>query len=537
VGALAGRRNMTLADTVSTISRASVDKRVCGLVVRPRFTAAPQAVVEELRDAVIAFARTGKSTVAVADSFGEGGPSNAAYYLATACDQVVIHPTGLVGLAPLSIERNFYRGLLDRLGVEVEVLARHEFKSAFNRLSEREFTEPDRQQSQRVLDSLWDQQVEQVARARRLSPEQVRGLADAAPLLATEALEAGLVDRLAYTDEVLSGAKDAAGPKGKLLYLGAYRKRAGRAGQRAKSAPVGILRAVGEIQRTSALPFGLGGGPVLAADKLVPQIRAAAKQKKVKAFVLRIDSPGGSAIASDAIWRELVRLRDAGKRLVVSMGAVAASGGYYLAVAADRVVAQPGTITGSIGVITLHPVLSGAKAKLDVSADEIHTGAEPSAFSVNRALSVPQHQRIDLQLDSTYKVFTERVAEGRQLPIEKVLELAKGRVWSGADAMNLGLVDELGGLERAMALAVELSGAPAGTRPRPKRIPPKPGPLARLRPREPVSSDDLPAAAGAGGRTLALPLGHEARAQAVAIFARHQLMLHLGRDPKSYWLP
>jgi protease IV len=537
IGALTGRRVLTLSDTVTAIARASLDKRVRGLVVRPRFSGASQAVVEELRDAVAAFAGTGKFTLAVADSFGEGGPSNGAYYLATACDEVVIHPTGLVGFAPLSVERNFYRGLLDRLGVEVEVMARQEFKSAFNRLSQREFTGPDREQSQRLLDSLWGQQVEQVARARRLDPERVRHLANSAPLLAEEALEAGLVDRLAYTDEVVAGAKEAAGPQAKLLYLGAYKKKAGRPRQRAKSAPVGILRAVGEIQRTSALPFGFGGGPVLAADKLVPQIRAAVKQKKVKAFVLRIDSPGGSAVASDAIWRELVKLREADKRLVVSMGAVAASGGYYLAVAADRVVAQPGTITGSIGVITLHPVFSAAKAKVDVSADEVHTGAEPSMFSVNRALSPSQRQRTDLQLDSTYKVFTERVAAGRDLPTEKVLEVAKGRVWSGADAVSLGLVDELGGLERAMALALELSGAPPGTRARPKRIPARPGLLARVRPREPISSDDLPAAASAGTGGLAFPRGSEVRAQAAAIFSGHQVMLHLGWDPRSYWLP
>ncbi|MGD0085299.1 MAG: signal peptide peptidase SppA, partial [Acidimicrobiales bacterium] len=174
----------------------------------------------------------------------------------------------------------------------------------------------------------------------------------------------------------------------------------------------------------------------------------------MKAFVLRVDSPGGSAVASDAIWRELVKLRELGKPLVVSMGAVAASGGYYLATAADRVVAQPGTITGSIGVITMRPMLARAKAKLDVTADEVHTGAEPSMFSVNRALSAAQRQRTDAELDNTYDVFTRRVAEGRKLPIERVLEIAKGRVWTGADARSIGLVDELGGLQRAMALAV-----------------------------------------------------------------------------------
>jgi len=535
---LTGGRALTLADSVTALARASRDKRVRGLVLRPRFETAPRAVIEELRDAVVAFGEAGKFSVAVADSFGEGGPANSAYYLATACQEVVVHPTGLVGMAPLSLEHNFYRGLLDRLGIEVEVLARREFKSAFNQLSERGFTSPDREQSQRLLDSLWERQVDDVARARKLAPETVRRLADRAPLLANEALDGGLVDRLAYTDEVVSAAKATVGPKSKLLYLAAYKKRAGKGRQPGKSVPVAVLRAVGEIHRSSTLPIGLRGRPVLAADRLIPQIRAAAKDKKVKAFVLRIDSPGGSAVASDAIWRELVKLRELGKPLVVSMGAVAASGGYYLATAADRVVAQPGTITGSIGVITMRPMLARAKAKLDVTADEVHTGAEPSMFSVNRALSAAQRQRTDAELDNTYDVFTRRVAEGRKLPIERVLEIAKGRVWTGADARNIGLVDELGGLQRAMALAVELSGAPPGTRARPKQIPQRPGRLGRLRAKQLDSSDDIEAAASVGeGGGMLLGRGSDALARVAAGLPRNQVMLHLGCDPGRYWLP
>ncbi|HXY45901.1 MAG TPA: signal peptide peptidase SppA, partial [Acidimicrobiales bacterium] len=501
---LAGRRALTLGETVAALDRASGDKRVGGLILRPRFETVPRAVIEELRDAVIAFGETGKPTVAVTDSFGEGGPANSAYYLATACHEVVLHPTGMLGMAPLSREPNFYRGLLDRLGIDLEVSARQEFKSAANQLSERGFTGPDRQQSQRLLDSLWEREVDGVARARKLAPERVRRLADSAPLLASEALDAGLVDRLAYTDEVVSAAKASVGPKSKLLYLSAYKKRAGKGRQAGKAVPVAVLRAVGEIHRSTTVPFGLRGGPILAADRFIPQIRAAAKDKKVKAFVLRVDSPGGSAVASDAIWRELVKLRELGKPLVVSMGAVAASGGYYVATAADRVVAQPGTITGSIGVITVHPVLAKAKAKLAVTADEVHTGTEPSMFSVNRPHSETQRQRTEAELDNIYDVFTGRVAEGRKLPIESVLDAAKGRVWTGADAANIGLVDELGGLQRAMALAVELSGVPAGTRARPKPFPQRQARLGRLLSKQPQSSDDVAATAAvaAGGGAL-----------------------------------
>jgi protease-4 len=535
---LAGRQALTLADAVASLDRASGDKRVGGLILRPRFETAPRAVIEELRDAVIAFGETGKPTVAVTDSFGEGGPANSAYYLATACHEVVLHPTGMLGMAPLSREPNFYRGLLDRLGIDLEVSARYEFKSAANQLAEREFTGPDRLQSQRLLDSLWEREVDGVARSRQLAPERVARLADSAPLLASEALDAGLVDRLAYTDEVVSAVKASVGPKSKLLYLSAYKKRAGKGRRSGKAVPVAVLRAVGEIHRSTTNPFGLRGGPILAADRLIPQIRAAAKDKKVKALVLRVDSPGGSAVASDAIWRELVKLRELGKPLVVSMGAVAASGGYYLATAADRVVAQPGTITGSIGVITMHPVLAKAKAKLDVTADEVHTGAEPSMFSVNRPHSETQRERTEAQLDNIYDVFTGRVAEGRKLPIESVLDIAKGRVWTGADAATIGLVDELGGLQRAMALAVELSGLPAGTPARPKPFPPRQARLGRLRSKQAQSSDDLAAtAAVAAGRRALLGEASGALARVTADLQHNHVMLHLGCDPRAYWLP
>lgn len=534
---LAGRRALTLADTIGALERASGDKRVGGLILRPRFGTAPRAVIEELRDAVIAFGETGKTTVAVTDSFGEGGPANSAYYLATACREVVLHPTGMLGMAPLSREPNFYRGLLDRLGIQLEVSARHEFKSAANQLSERGFTGPDRQQSQRLLDSLWEREVDGVARSRKLAPERVRLLADSAPLLASEALDACLVDRLAYTDEVVSAAKASLGPKSKLLYLSAYKKRAGKGRQVGKAVPVAVLQAVGEINRSTTVPFGLRGGPILAADRLIPQIRAAAKDKRVKAFVLRVDSPGGSAVASDAIWRELVKLRELGKPLVVSMGSVAASGGYYVATAADRVVAQPGTITGSIGVITMHPVLAKAKAKLDVTADEVHTGTEPSMFSVNRPHSERQRQRTEAGMDNIYDAFTRRVADGRKLPIESVLDIAKGRVWTGADAATIGLVDELGGLQRAMALAVELCGVPAGTPARPKPFPQRRPRLGRFLSKQPQSSDDVPATTAAAGGGALIGRGSGALANAVAGLSQNHVMLHLGCDPRAYWLP
>lgn len=536
-----GRRSMPLGEMVKTIARASADQRVKGLVLQPRFSGAPQAVVQELRDAIGAFRAAGKFAVAFCDTFGEGAAANAGYYLASACDEVVVSPTGMVGLVPLAREANFYRGLLDRVGVEFEVVAREEYKSAFSQLSGTEFSDADRAQRQRLLESLWQQQVEAVAAARHLEPDEVRHLADRAPLTAAEALQAGLVDRLAYADEVLAGAKQLAGPRAKLLYLAEYKKRSGHERRRGKTVTVGVVRAVGEVHRSSDAPMGLTGGPVMAADRLGAQLRAAAKDKKAKAFVLRIDSPGGSAVASETIWRELVNLKSGGRPLVVSMGAVAASGGYYLAAAGDRIVAQPGTITGSIGVITMHPVLAEAKQRLGVSADEVHTGADRSPYSVNRPYSQAQLSRVNALIDEIYGVFTQRVADGRKMGLDQVLAVAKGRVWTGADAVGIGLADQLGGLEQALRLAVELTGAPAGSVPQARDLP-------RRRPRwrglrRPQSSDDAPGAPAAGHRTWwpgdAPALGPASSVLGLFSGARasHEVLCHLGHDPKGYWLP
>lgn len=521
LAALNPSKALTLRGVIETLDRASQDKRIVGLIVRPRFAVAPRAVIDELRDAIVEFGETGKFTVAVTDSFGEGGPSNGAYALATACGQITVQESGYVGLTALSVEGNFYRDLLARVGIAVEVFGRGKYKSAPNQLTERGFTEPDREQTERILESFWERLAGEIAAARKLTPETVRSLADRGPLLAREALEAGLVDRVAYPDQVIEDLKAQVGPKAKLLYLGVYKKRAGKGKPPGKPVSVAVIRAIGEIHRAAGTT-GLTGGPVLAPDVIVPQIRAAAKDKKVKAVVVRIDSPGGSALASDTIWRELVKLRESGKPVVASMASVAASGGYYLACAADRIVAQPTTITGSIGVFGFQPILADAKAKLDLHVDEIHTGAEPSPFTLNRQASPARRKRLDLELDQIYGLFVQRVADGRRMETEQAEEVAQGRVWTGADAADVGLVDELGGLDRALAVALELTGAPAGSRAKVKSIPRKTNAVSGLRKRKGESSDDAKAAA--------LPNGAWSLDGFVGVVA------HVGFDPRRFWV-
>jgi protease-4 len=530
LAALAPRKTLTLGETIEALQRASRDKRVAGLIVRPRFDIASRAVIDELREAIGAFAATGKFTIAVADSFGEGGPANGAYTLATACQEITLQESGYVGLVPLSVEGNFYPDLLARAGVEMEVFGRGKYKSAPNRFTERKFTAPDREQLTDMLASFWDHTARTIAEARNLTPGIVAKLADKGPLNAQEALDEGLVDRVVFPDAAIAEAKKRAGAKASLLYLNHYKKRAGKDRQRGKAVTVAVIRAGGEIQRSSSggLPIGLSGGGTMSPDALAPLIRAAADDKSVNAVVLRIDSPGGSALASDSIWLELMRLRDAGKPLVASMGTVAASGGYYIAAAADRIVAQPTTITGSIGVFGMRPIVAGAKKKLDVHTDEVHTGAEPSSFSVNRKASRVQQARINGDIDRIYELFRKRVADGRKLSDDAVLAVAEGRVWTGVDALDAGLVDELGGLDHALHLAVRLTDAAPGTRAKAKPFPKKTSGVGALRRKKPDSSEDNAVAASllAGLPNLA----------ALVPDGGVTIMAHLGFDPRSLWV-
>ncbi|MEY2398955.1 MAG: protease [Actinomycetota bacterium] len=528
VDALMPNKPLDLHDVIDTLDRASRDKRVAGLILNPHFAEAPSTAIDELHAAVRRFADSGKFALAIADTFGEGDGSNAAYLLATACDEIVVQESGRVGLSQLSSEANFYPDLLARLGVEMEVFGRGKYKSAPNRFTQRKYTGPDREQRQRLLDNVWAHHESVVAQRRKLAPEVVRKLADAGGLLASEALDEGLIDRIAYPDQAIEQAKQRVGKKAKLLYLHLYKKRAGKGRRRGKTVEVAVIRAAGTILRESQMiPIpGLTSGPQLVPDKLVPQIRAAVKDKKVKAVVLRIDSPGGSALASDTIWRELERVREAGKPLVASMGPVAASGGYYIAAPADRIVASPTTITGSIGVFGMRPIIGGAKDKLDIHTDEVHTGKE-APISVNRAASRKHKQRIDVQLDSTYELFRQRVSDGRKMDADAVLEVAGGRVWTGTDAHDVGLVDDLGGLDRALEVAVELTGADSGTRAKVKAFPKKSKGVGMLRKKKGDSSDEVPAASAS--------LSTRSLIDACSV-GLGSIVAHLGCDPREFWI-
>src|SRR6266480_658286 len=493
LSAVLAMRRPWLADVLDGLRRARVDDKVRALVVKIGGRPIGVARVQELRSAIAAFRRSGKTTVAWAETYGEFGPGNAAYYLATAFERIWLQPSGDVGLTGLSLEQWFLRGTMDKLGLEYEVSKRHEYKNAADRLTEQGFTGPAREALEQLASSLTGQITEAVAERLAISTEQARMLIDNGPYAAEEAVELRLVDVLGYRDEVYDDVRKSAGPDAHLLYLARYQRSRALA-ERARKLPergadmIALIYAAGPIRRGRSGRGPMSGGG-MGSDTVSAALRTAAADRRVRAIVLRVNSPGGSYVASDTIWREVVRARQAGTPIVVSMGDVAASGGYYISMAADAIVAQPGTVTGSIGVLTGKPVTSNLLERAGVTTDSVTEGAHADMFTTTRPFSKEEWSKINSWLDRIYADFTGKVASGRDMTQAQVHEIARGRVWTGADAAANGLVDHLGGLDDAVALARRKAMLPDSA---PLRGFPRVTPLDRLR--RPESSEDYAAA-------------------------------------------
>ncbi|MFB3814749.1 MAG: signal peptide peptidase SppA [Terriglobales bacterium] len=450
---------LTVRDVVEALERGANDKRVAGVVGRFGAGGIGIAQSQEIRDAIARFRAKNKFTIAFAESFGgDYGPGTGPYYLASAFEQVYLQPSGDVQLSGILMESPFVKGTLDKLGMKFRGDHRYEYKNALNMLTETKFTAPHREAMERMKDSWFGQIVRGIAESRHLSEDQVKALVDRAPLLGKEAEEAKLVDGLKYRDEVYDMAKKKAGEGAEMIYAGRYLERAGRPHEKGKV--IALVFGVGTVTRGKSGYDPMMGSMKMGSDTVAGAIRAAAEDKNVKAILFRVDSPGGSYIASDAIWREVVRARQKGKPVIVSMGDLAGSGGYFVAMPADKIVAQPGTITASIGVLSGKMLTSGFWNKIGLSWDEVHSGNNALFYTGTHDYSPAEWQRFQAWLDRVYVDFTDKVAEGRKLPKEKVLQVAKGRIWSGEDAKAHGLVDELGGYDTALRLAKKAGGIP-----------------------------------------------------------------------------
>jgi protease-4 len=451
-------RKETLRDVVDAIDRGAGDDRVVGMIARIGAAPMGMAQTQEIRDAVQRFRAHKKFAVAYSETFGEFGPGNSAYYLATAFDHIYLQPSGDVGLTGIILEAPFIKGTLSKLGVTFHGDHRYEYKNALNFYTETKYTPPHKEAMIAIMTSWFNQMKDGICTARQIDPAQFQSIVDAGPYLGKEAVTARLVDAVAYRDEVYSDVKNKAGEGSELLYLNRYLDRAGRLHDHGKR--IALVFGVGGVTRGASDYDPVQGSQNMGSDTVAGAIRAAAEDKDVKAILFRVDSPGGSYVASDTIWREVVRARQAGKPVIASMGNVAGSGGYFVAMAADKIVAEPGTITASIGVLGGKMLTGGLWDKAGLSWDEVHRGENATMFTGTRDYSPAEWGRFQAWLDRVYLDFTSKVADGRKLPKEKVLEIAKGRIWSGEDAKNLGLVDELGGYETALKLAKHAANIP-----------------------------------------------------------------------------
>lgn len=452
--ALSGETVYVTRDVVSGIDRAAKDPRVVGLFATLGHAEMGLARAQEVRDAVTRFRATGKPAVLFAETLGEFGNGTVETYLASAFGQVWLQPSGDVGLTGFMAESPFLRGTLDLLGVQPQFAGRKEYKTAIETFTEKKYSPAAAETINGLLDGWSAQVISGIAEGRHIQVDKVRALFGKGPFTSAEALSAGLVDRLGYRDEALNAASADKQPEE--VDVADYAAHP----VKDKGTRIALITGEGAIQRGTA-DSPLGGEEGFGSDTIAGALRDAIDDDGVKAILFRVDSPGGSYVASDTVWHEVRRARAAGKPVVVSMGNVAASGGYFVSMAADRIVAQPGTITGSIGVFTGKMVLADLWPKLGVSWDELHRGDNATMWSANKPFSPQAWDRVNALLDRIYSDFTTKAADGRKMPLDKLEPNARGRVWTGAEAKALGLVDALGGYDVAEAQLRELLKLPA----------------------------------------------------------------------------
>ena len=445
----------TVRSIVDSLRKAAVDRRVSSVMIRPTSNAALWGKVQEVRDAIIEFKKSKKPIVAYLEYGGDQ-----AYYLASACDKVFLMPTASLDLTGMASYELFLRGALDKIGAFPDSLHVGEYKTASNTFTERTFTPAHREMAESLNTDMYEQLIAGIAEGRHRARADVRALVDHGPYLPEDAVRAGLVDDLAYEDEI--DDKVALG-RGRTTTLRQHEYRNVGLGSLGlgRGPKVAVIYATGIIT-SGASNFDSPSGQVMGSDTMVEYLRKARADNSIRAIVLRIDSPGGSAVASDVIWREIMLTRER-KPVIASMSDVAASGGYYIAMPAHAIVAQPATLTGSIGVVLVRFVIDGTLDKLGVNLETIKQGKYADLFSPVRPFTPDERKKIGELMQATYDAFVEKAAAGRSTTPERIDAIAQGRVWTGRQAKELGLVDELGGLDRALAIAKERAKIAAGS--------------------------------------------------------------------------
>ncbi|MBC7361549.1 MAG: signal peptide peptidase SppA [Candidatus Aminicenantes bacterium] len=444
-------KTISLYDTWMNLRKASLDPRIKAVVLKFGLLDSDWAKIEELRQAVYDFRKSGKPVIAY---FEESPDADKEYYLATACDKIILHPLGWLGVNGLASYVPFFKGTLDKLGIKAEFEHIEEYKTAYNQFTEKGFTTAHREMMESIYNDIFNYYFKQITAARHKTPEEMKKLIDRGYFQGKEAVDCGLVDGLAYEDQLLEVMN--------LKNIKQLNKISNEKYAKVNPASFGLNRGkkVALIFATGTILSGEEQVVALGSETFTRWLRAAVKDKSIAAIVVRIDSPGGSAVGSDIIWHELVKARGE-KPVVISMSGLAGSGGYWMALGGHKIIAQPQTLTGSIGVIAGKFSFEGLMKKLGINTEKIVLGKEADAFSVYRKFTPEERNILKNQIQSIYQQFLERVASSRNLSIEEVHRIGRGRVWTGNQAKELNLVDDLGGLNLAIESAKKMAGIPA----------------------------------------------------------------------------
>jgi protease-4 len=464
-----------LLSILTLLRWAREDERLRAVMISLADLDAGWARLQEVRRALLALRQAGKL---VSVFLPEG--STREYYLASAADLVVLAPAGHLAITGLAAEAMFFKGALDKLGIQAQVSQAGQYKAAGEPFTRESMSAPHREMLDSLLDDLYDQIIEGIAAARAKEKEDVRRLIDQGLFLAREALAVGLIDHVAYEDELQKIVEKRLGEL-HIIEADPYRRR--RASElrlkllRDQPKKIALMTVNGPIKRGETIE-GPDGPRAVGSTSFIRDLRYAREDQSVSAIVVRVASPGGSGLASDLMWREL-KVTQAQKPVIISMGDVAASGGYYLALGGDVVFAEEGTITGSIGVIAGKAVLRDLYASLGVGKEILTRGQRAALFSDYLAFAPAEQERVDFEINAFYQDFVEKVAASRSLPLGAAEANAQGRVWSGRQAWARGLVDALGGVEAALAEAKRRAGMPMDALAAIERFP-KPPSLWRL---------------------------------------------------------
>jgi len=458
VGYLRGVRTPTVRSIVDDLRKAKSDSRIHAVLLKPSGFSSPfWGKVQEIREAILDFKKSGKPIYAYLEYGGDRE-----YYLATAADKVFLMPSASLDLEGVATYELFLRGTLDKIGAYPDLHHIGDYKTATNTFTEKGYTAAHKEMDESMNRDLYEQIVRDIADGRKKNETEVRALIDQGPFLPEDALHAGLVDDVEYEDQV--DAKLRAGDQPRHIDSDDYARVSLSSLGLNRGPRIAVIYAAGEITGGKS-GFDPVNGPVVGSDTLIDYIRQARHDSSVRAIVLRIDSPGGSSIASDAIWRELMiaKRERADRPIVASMSDLAASGGYYIAIPAQAIVAQPSTLTGSIGIFGGKIVTGGVYEKLGAHIESTSIGKRAEINSPARKYNPDELNKLQEQLQAFYDQFVEKVADSRHTTPEKIDAIAQGRVWTGRQAKQNGLVDQLGGLDTAIAIAKQRAKIAAGT--------------------------------------------------------------------------